>query len=67
MYAEASAPRKQGDNALLKSFLIAKNTQQLCVTFWYHMSGTNIGILNLYLLQGNGVQTKIWSLSGKCL
>ena len=45
MYIEASAPRKPGDRATLLSSKYLKPTTAACVTFWYHMMGTNVGTL----------------------
>ncbi|CAC5355495.1 unnamed protein product [Mytilus coruscus] len=35
----------------------------ICLTFWYHMNGENIGILNVYTESGNIIQQH-WSQSG---
>ena len=65
MYIEASAPRRTGDKAKLRSFVIASTTQQTCVNFWYHMSGTQIGTLNAYLSVNGQSQQRIWTLHGQ--
>ncbi|KAK7473655.1 hypothetical protein BaRGS_00035133, partial [Batillaria attramentaria] len=64
VYAEASAPRVAGDKAILKSFLIDPTTQPTCVNFWYHMSGTQIGTLNVYLMKNGANQRRLWTLKG---
>lgn len=47
MYTEASVPRKPGQKArLLTPQYSAVQTPQ-CLTFYYHMFGTNIGSLNV--------------------
>lgn len=64
MYAESSVPRVVNDRAVLRSYNIGATTQQECVNFWYHMSGTNIGALNVYLIKNGVNQGRIWSLTG---
>lgn len=59
---ESSAPRRQGDRALLVSVTFSP-TQSRCVNFWYHMNGVNIGSLNVYVQAGSSNYT-IWSLMG---
>lgn len=50
MYIEASAPRKSGDIARLESQLYsAGEFKGLCVNFWYHMYGQDIGALDIYI------------------
>lgn len=45
MYIEASAPRRAGDRASLISSKYLRPINDACVTFWYHMLGTNVGNL----------------------
>ena len=45
---ETSSPRVSGDNALYVSTSLSA-TNGSCLSFWYHMSGPDIGQLNLYL------------------
>eukprot|EP00111_Clytia_hemisphaerica_P009451 TCONS_00027721-protein len=46
-FIEASRPRRSGDRATLVSPIVrAKNG---CLTFWYHMRGSTVGHLRLYL------------------
>ena len=61
LYIEASN-RQAGDKARLQSgwFLHAP---ELCLQFWYHMYGEDIGSLNIYI----GVmksEEKVWSQQG---
>lgn len=35
-----------------------------CFTFWYHMYGTGIGSLNIYISVAPTQNTTIWSLTG---
>eukprot|EP00795_Rhopilema_esculentum_P012712 gene12712-3431_t len=67
MYIEASAPRKQGDKArLVSEFFPPTGTFGRCVKFAFHMFGTSMGTLNVYVKTGAGNQseTLIWSTSG---
>ncbi|XP_067654505.1 MAM and LDL-receptor class A domain-containing protein 2-like [Haliotis asinina] len=61
-FIESSAPRRSGDKAWLSSTTFAASTKR-CISFWYHMSGSQIGTLNVYVIVGN-VNTTVWSLSG---
>ena len=49
IYIETSAPQRPGQKAVLTSQVIPINTgiPDFCFTFWYHMSGTTIGTLNV--------------------
>lgn len=63
LYIEASN-RQAGDRARLQSAWFIK-TQQLCLQFWYHMFGKDIGSLNIYILRNaSGSETKVWSQQG---
>jgi len=35
-----------------------------CLSFWYHMFGSGMGELNVYLKSVTGAMAKVWSLSG---
>ncbi|ESO97870.1 hypothetical protein LOTGIDRAFT_152977 [Lottia gigantea] len=60
MYIESSPPRKRGDKAQFIS--PATHTGgTYCLRFWYHMSGTQIGSLNVYRKSGNTMGRPIWS------
>ena len=50
MFIEASAPRREGDNAFLVSESFERTTGTgRCMRFWYHMAGTGMGTLNIYI------------------
>lgn len=49
MYIETSAPRVNGDNAILLSPTFAGSTQTRCLNFWYHMYGKDVGTLNIHV------------------
>ena len=65
IYTEASAPRRPGDTARLVSpMYIPDQSGKDCLTFWYHMHGVNIGMLNVYLRQQNQQDVNIWRQQG---
>lgn len=62
VYVEASS----GSNFDLATFVspTIKQASSICkMTFWYHMYGTNIGELNVYVVQGYRM-TNVWNLRG---
>lgn len=61
IFIEAS-PRSPGDKARLISDEIEPN-EVVCVQFWYHMHGLDIGSLGIYL-KTNQSETLVWRLSG---
>ena len=62
MYIEAS-PRRTGDKARLLSPLQQPASGGKCLEFWYHMLGSNMGTLNVYIK--DKVRTsQIWTKSG---
>ena len=52
MYIETSAPRQPGDKAWLGSPSYPGTTGPLCLNFFYHMNGPDIGQLKVYSLTG---------------
>ena len=58
MYTEASSPRQPGDTARL-AFPVFRSTNPFCLSFYYHMYGSSMGTLNIYV---NGLL--VWHLSG---
>ena len=48
MYIEASRPHRNGDKARLLSPRYT-DRQDMCVQFYYHMYGSGIGTLNVYV------------------
>ena len=61
IFIEASQ-RSPGDEARLSSDEIEPN-EAVCVQFWYHMHGLDIGSLSIYL-KTNQSETLVWRLSG---
>jgi len=61
IFIEASQ-KKPGDQARLLSDEIEPN-ENVCVQFWYHMHGSEIGKLSIYL-KTNQSETLVWRLSG---
>lgn len=50
MYIEASFPRSAGDKAMIRSPTYRRPPFDTCaMTFWYHMYGSTIGTLNVYV------------------
>nr|XP_054757474.1 MAM and LDL-receptor class A domain-containing protein 1-like [Lytechinus pictus] len=64
-YVYASAyERLEGDRARLQSREIIHDTDQTeyCVSFYYHMFGTEMGTLNIRLIEGNQeLSTPLWT------
>ena len=62
-FIEASAPRRPGDKAILK---IYGSGEDRCLSFAFHMSGTNVGSLSVYQQElGKGVSpAQLWIRSG---
>ncbi|XP_065183994.1 MAM and LDL-receptor class A domain-containing protein 1-like [Sycon ciliatum] len=64
LFIETSSPRRRGDNAIIASPTY-NNSLQLCsFDFWYHMYGTTVGTLNVYINQTGTAQKLAWSRSG---
>ena len=61
IYIEAS-PQLPGDRARLLSDWMGPN-EVVCIQFWYHMYGSEIGNLSIYL-KTNQSETIVWTLSG---
>ena len=40
------------------------STTGRCLTFWYHMYGSGMGELNVYVKAVTGTLGKVWSLAG---
>ena len=53
MYIETSSPRQQGDKAVLNSPQL-QFSGSMCLKFYYHMYGSDIGTLNV-IINGNNV------------
>ena len=64
MFIETSSPRRPNDKARLESEEFQPTgSSGRCLKFWYHMYGSSIGSLNVWL-NSNGSSGMIWSLSG---
>ena len=61
VFMEAS-DRKYGDKARLISDWLEPN-KTMCLQFWYHMQGKDVGKLNVYIT-ANFSQNQIWSQEG---
>ena len=64
MYMEASSPNKMGYQARLYTKTLNTSSSYICLSFWYHMKGVNIGLLTIYVVKDD--KTSIaWTKSGK--
>ena len=61
IFIEASR-KNPGEKARLLSDWIGAN-ETVCVQFWYHMHGSDIDDLNIYV-KTNQSETLVWRLSG---
>ena len=59
---ESSAPRKTGDKTRISSQLFNQTgTSGQCFLFYYHMSGSTVGALNIYVNDSRG-EKLVWTL-----
>ena len=64
MFIETSNPRRNGDKARFESEEFQPTgSSGRCLKFWYHMYGSSIGGLNVWM-SSNGSTGQIWTLSG---
>ena len=65
MYIEASAPRRTGDFARIESISYKATVGNgRCVVFWYHMYGSGVGRLNVYIKRGRTLGSTVWTENG---
>lgn len=67
MYEETSAPRNVNDTSRLFSPVFSSNNSPGCFVFWYHMYGSTIGRLRIYIKPESHVfveLTPVWEKSG---
>ena len=65
MHIEASYPRVPGDRAVMESPEYPQTLFGKCVEFYYHMYGTDMGTMRIYLRKGGVLdRTPVWSMSG---
>ena len=62
MYVEATGAAS-GEKTTLRSTYYRRQTFTQCLTFWYHMYGSNIGTLNVYATTFFFRQ-QVWSKTG---
>lgn len=63
MYIETSSPVAKDYSALLRSGVIPFSSSSRCLSFYYHMYGTGVGALNVYVATATQ-STLVWSLKG---
>lgn len=63
IYIETSSPRRVNDTARIISQPININTT-MCLNFWYHMYGTSVRTLNVYMKVGGSLSPPVWSRTG---
>ena len=63
MYIETSLPRVDGDKARLIGPSYPSATAS-CLKFYYHMYGSSINTLNVYIRKGTALSSSVWSLLG---
>lgn len=64
LYIETSAPRRQGDTAVIQSQEIPVNPAY-CFSFWYFMHGSSVGSLNVSYEMNGLPGRQVWTLSGE--
>ena len=67
MYIEASSPRKVGQSARISKRYSGLMTGGSCLSFWYHMYGSQIGSLNVYVKNStaNNLGIARWNATGQ--
>ena len=67
MYIEASSPRMVGQKARISKRYTGLMTGGSCLSFWYHMYGSQIGSLNVYVKNSTASALDIakWNVSGQ--
>ncbi|MGH0121957.1 UNVERIFIED_CONTAM: hypothetical protein FKN15_077438 [Acipenser sinensis] len=63
LYVEASQ-KTEGLRAKLLSPPVSAFGGQLCMVFWYHMRGANVGTLRVLMSETDQQETTLWSVRG---
>ena len=63
IFIEASFPRRLNDTARIISTSVTTKTTK-CLHFWYHMYGTHVNTLNVYLKVGSQLGNPVWTHTG---
>ncbi|KAK1165586.1 neuropilin-2-like isoform X1 [Acipenser oxyrinchus oxyrinchus] len=63
LYVEASQ-KTEGLRAKLLSPPVSALGGQLCMVFWYHMRGANVGTLRVLMSETDQQETTLWSMRG---
>ncbi|KAI8499746.1 hypothetical protein Bbelb_227970 [Branchiostoma belcheri] len=64
LFIEASSPQDVGHNAIIRSQIYPPSSAGYCLDFYYHMYGSMVGDLNVYLFTGVRQEEPTWSMSG---
>ena len=65
VYIEASSPRVPGDKAVLVNNVVTLTSGPRCLSFSYHMHGSNIGTLNVYIEGQNVAKSNVFTRNGQ--
>lgn len=70
IYIESSAPRVQGDTARYVSQAFPAQTNDACLSFYFHMYGSDISSLSVYVLTNTTSdsttnEARLWKLTGQ--
>ena len=64
IYIETSVPITTGDRAQIRSRVIDASCTTCKLNFWYHMYGTTIGRLTVYMQPTSGTRQQVWTKRG---
>ncbi|XP_071956925.1 MAM and LDL-receptor class A domain-containing protein 1-like [Antedon mediterranea] len=63
LYTEANDAASK-DVARILSANVSPSSNGMCLNFWYHMHGSDIGTLNVYIQTGVNIGSPVWTRSG---
>ncbi|XP_077865040.1 MAM and LDL-receptor class A domain-containing protein 2-like [Saccoglossus kowalevskii] len=64
LYVEANSVEGHERGRLISDILPPTTSAGFCLQFWYHMFGSVVGDLNVYVRDAYGIETKIWARTG---
>ncbi|KAK2170566.1 hypothetical protein LSH36_2g14112 [Paralvinella palmiformis] len=62
-FIEASSPRRYGDRAVMYLPFTAGGT--FCLSFYYHMFGFHVGVLDVFVLEDGKEEIILWRMAGQ--